>query len=102
MTSEEVMDIVLDEINGAFDKTNAHGVNLREALITPVLEDYINSFDHSQIFRLWTVLKESNDSGYVIFYDEEDKSFGLGSRSQTGQLVYFANYGSFLNTLDAM
>ena len=103
MTSDQVMDIILDEINGRFDLTNLHGINLRESLITPVLEDYINSFNHSQVFRLWTVLKESNeDTGYVIFYDEEDNTFGLGSRSQGGHLTYLANYGSFVETLKGM
>jgi hypothetical protein len=103
MTSDEVADIIFDEINSGFDITSVYGFDLRHCLVTPVLEDYINSNDHSQVFRLWTVFNESNDDkGYLIFYDEEDESFGLGSRSQNGELLYIANYGSFIETLRGM
>jgi hypothetical protein len=38
-------------------------------------------------------------SGYTIFYDEEDHSFGLGMKNKKEALWYLADYGSFLVTL---
>jgi hypothetical protein len=79
MTSEEVSEIILDEINSKFDISNLHGVDLRTALIAPIQQEYKSAMDRSQIFKLWTVLEETEDcNGYKIFYDEEEKLFGLG------------------------
>jgi len=103
MTSEKVLNIVLDEINFKFDISNMHGVNLRKALITPVLQEYKSSMDRSKSFNLWTVLEANEDgSGYKIFYDEEENSFGLGTKSEKEELLCLGNYGTFLETLESM
>ena len=39
MTSEQVSDIVLDEINSKFDISNFHGVDLKKTLINPILQE---------------------------------------------------------------
>ena len=78
-----------------------HGINLKECLVKPVKQKYISSLDNSQIFDLWTVLIESED-GYRIFYDEDENTFGLASKSQNEYLIYFGNYGTFVETLAGM
>ncbi len=103
MTGEQVSNIILDEINSRFDISNHHGVDLRKALITPILQEYKNAMDRSQTFKLWTVLEETeNRNGYKIFYNEEEDSFGLGVKSENDELLYLGNYGTFLETLESM
>ncbi len=103
MTSEQVLDIILDEINSKFDISNHHGVDLRKALITPILQEYKSAIDKSQTFKLWTVLEETkNKNGYKIFYNDEENYFGLGIKSEKDELLYLGNYGTFLETLEGM
>ena len=103
MTCTEITDIILDEIKGGFERSNFHGVNLKKALLTPVKQKYISAQDNSISFELWTVLEETEDqSGYTIFYDAEERNFGLGMKSEDNKLLYLGNYGSFLETLNAM
>ncbi len=103
MTSELVSDIVLHEINSRFDISNLHGVDLRKALITPILQEYKSAMDRSQTYKLWTVLEESEvGTGYKIFYNEEENNFGLGMKSENDELLSLGNYGTFLETLENM
>ncbi len=101
MTSEEIEQLIKAEVGDKTDTSNWHGINLAACLIKPVRQTYINAFDNSQTFELWTVLIESED-GYRIFYDEEEDTFGLASKSLNGDLMYLANYGTFLETLAGM
>lgn len=92
MTSSEVLDIILDEIKDKSTLSNLHGLNLNKTLIKPIQQDYNNAMDTSQSFTLWTVLEENKDgTGYKIFYDEEENSFGLGMRDEIGELFYLAH-----------
>jgi hypothetical protein len=103
ITSKDISNIILEEIKPGFDISNVHGIDLRKYLMTPVLQDYINSANKAQVFRLWTVFEETGDANrYVIFYDEKDNSFGLGMKSNKSELFYLANYGSFLKALESM
>ena len=101
MTSEEVEKLLKTEVGNNLDTSNLHGINLTECLIKPVRQKYISAFDNSQTFNLWTVLIESED-GYRIFYDEDENTFGLATKSQNDQLIYLGNYGTFLETLEGM
>jgi hypothetical protein len=101
MTSEEIEKIIKDEIGDKVDTTNLHGVNLAGCLVKPVKQKYISAFDNSLTFYLWTVLVESED-GYRIFFDEEENSFGLATKSKSDDLMYLGNYGTFLETLEGM
>ncbi|MAL17949.1 MAG: hypothetical protein CL667_09575 [Balneola sp.] len=85
----------------------AHGIdseNIDEFLIEPKLEEYIGSSNRNDIFEVWTVLQEnpSERSGYTIFYDPEDKGFGLGLYTSDDQLMHLGFYGSFTKTLNSM
>jgi hypothetical protein len=103
MGSDDVMDIILDEIKDHPTVSNLHGVDLNKALIKPIKQEYKNAMDRSKSFILWTVLQENeHGSGYTIFYDEEDDSFGLGMKDDKQGLLYLGNYGSFLETLKGM
>jgi hypothetical protein len=101
MISEDVEKLIKSEVGNKLDKSNVNGVDLTKCLVKPVRQKYINSFDNSQTFDLWTVLIESED-GYIIFYDEEENSFGLAIKSKANELMYLANYGTFLETLAGM
>ena len=103
LKSEEVLRIVYEEIESNFDISNSHGVDLTKCLIAPVRQRYISSLDDSVTFELWTVLEEREDgNGYKIFYDENEKSFGLGMKGFKGDLIYLGYYGTFLETLKGM
>lgn len=101
MTSVDVEILINEEIKDRLTGPLVYGINLPECLVRPVLEDYTSARDHSRVFRLWTVLVES-ENGYRIFYDEEENNFGLASKAMSGQLMYLASYGTFLQTLEAM
>ncbi|XWN37850.1 MAG: hypothetical protein ROO71_02760 [Balneola sp.] len=85
----------------------AHGINsenIEEFLIEPKIEKYIGSSNRTDIFEVWTVLQETPNerSGYTIFYDPEDKGFGLGMYTSDDQLMHLGFYGSFSKTLNSM
>jgi len=103
MTSQEVKDIINNELEGQSNLTNAHGVNLKECLIEPIKESYLSSVDESITLKLWTVLEESADrSGYKITFDETDGTFGLGIMTNKNELMDIGTYGTFLETLKGM
>jgi hypothetical protein len=101
MTSEEVEKLIKSEVGDKLDTTNMHGINLTLCLVKPVRQKYISALDNSQTFDLWTVLIESED-GYRIFYDEDENTFGLATKSKNNELMYLGNYGTFLETLAGM
>jgi hypothetical protein len=101
MTSEDIEKLIKSEVGDKLDTSNLHGINLTECLVKPVRQKYINALDNSQTFNLWTVLIESED-GYRIFYDEDENTFGLATKSLNDDLMYLGNYGTFLETLVSM
>lgn len=101
MTSEEVEQIIKLEVGDKLDTANMHGINLTQCLVKPVKQKHISVFDNSLAFDLWTVLIES-ENGYQIFYDDDENTFGLATKSQNNELLYLGNYGTFLETLAAM
>ncbi|MBM2813888.1 MAG: hypothetical protein HW421_650 [Ignavibacteria bacterium] len=109
MTQIEIQNKIYDEINGNWNITNLHGVNLKNCLITPIKQKYY-SIDKEQEVELWTVLEESQDhNGYKIFYDEVEDCYGLGNlynldknQSNNFVLTSLGLYGTFLETLEMM
>ncbi|NQY30900.1 MAG: hypothetical protein HRT69_15710 [Flavobacteriaceae bacterium] len=103
MKSHEIKEIINQELEGEFDLTNVHGLNLNDCLIEPKKEIYLSSTDESITFELWTVLEESADrSGYKITFDGTDKSFGLGILTDQNKLMDIGTYGTFIETIKGM
>lgn len=99
MTADEIRKIIEEELKSKPDINNVFGLNLTERLIVPTIQQYWSSPDKETSEKLWTVLEETPDkSGYVIYFDEETKMFGLGIQSNN-ELFNIGNYGTFLKTL---
>lgn len=99
MKPEEIKEIIKAELISVEDMENVHGVNLTKCLIEPIKQQYLTDNNSEQ--ELWTVLEEGSN-GYRIFFDEEDKMFGLGMISKDGKLSNVGYNGSFLKTLEGM
>ena len=103
MTSNEIKEIINNELLAESDITNVFGLDLTKCLIEPIKEMYKYSSDLNEIYELWTVLEETeNRDGYKIYFDEETKMFGLGMTSGKGEFIDIGNYGTFLKTLYSM
>ncbi len=86
---------------------NWHGItkdNIKEHLVGPILEKYIDSMDENHIRELWTVLEEEpkTKAAYTIYFDPDEKEFGLGLNTKDNTKVFLGIYGSFITTLNAM
>ena len=104
MSSAEVADLVAAEIGGDWSLSNAHGVDLKKCLVTPVRRVYEDSFKEGSTVELWLVLEElpADGSGYQIVFDESARRFGLATSSRSGRDVFLGLYGNFIETLEAM
>ena len=101
MTTDDIR-IIEEELKSEPYVDNVFGLNLTERLIVPTIQQYWNSSDKETSEKLWTVLEETPDkSGYVIYFDEQTKMFGLGIQSNN-ELFNIGNYGTFLKTLYSM
>ena len=91
------------ELQGRWDITNAHGVELRRCLVPPHRQEYLDGTSNQRV-ALWTVLEELPDAlrGYKIVFDEASDSFGLGMRDNHANLIFLGVYGSFIDALEAM
>jgi hypothetical protein len=109
MTSEELKKIILLEIQNN-DIDNWHGItkdNILKHLVTPTLIDYVTAWNE-KVKKYWLVLDEEPEDkkmGYQIIYDEEEKMFGLATkttmkRNDIGAMIGL--YGSFISTLNGM
>jgi hypothetical protein len=102
MTADEIRGIINNELKSEPDIKNVFGLDLTERLIVPTVQKYWDSADKKSIENLWTVLEETPDkNGYVIYFDEETKMFGLGIQSDN-ELFDIGSYGTFLKTLYSM
>jgi hypothetical protein len=84
----------------------AHGItneNIDDHLIEPRLDKYIDTANDELTFDVWTVLEEYpiKQTGYTIFYQEEEEKFGLGTHTSEG-IIHLVLYGSFVKTLNSM
>ena len=110
MTSSEVLERILREIDGNWSISNHHGVDLKESLLpTPVKTAFQDlsgpHADPSKVVDLWLVLEEipNDGSGYKIVFDEERGKFGLATSDANNRLpAYLGPYGSFLDALASM
>jgi len=77
--------------------------NVESFLVEPLLEEYIEASTKFAV-KLWTVLEEDqvDQNGYKIVYSEEDMSFGLAIKSNTGERFFLGIYGNLAETLYAM
>ncbi len=110
MDSSTVRRIVNDQIAGRWDETNLHGVDLRAACVDPVrmpmiLRTVHNGERQDSVVNLWVVLRETPEGdGYIVFYDEERKEFGLASKGfvDDPHPVICGYYGDFWTTFQSM
>lgn len=104
MTADQVRQRVLAEIGDQWEKSNAHGVDLRKCLVDPEKHKFRNGCDENVFLDLWLVLEEDpgNKSGYKIVYDEEDDNYGLAMSDVRHGLTYIGTYGTFMETLQSM
>ncbi|MFO0797001.1 MAG: hypothetical protein U0804_05950 [Gemmataceae bacterium] len=104
MTSEELRALIEREIGDDWGRSNAHGVDLKRCLVTPVLTEFNDGGSPPIVSQLWLVLKErpEDGSGYKIVYCDQMKMFGLavpGSPRPTAVSFY---HGGFLEAFNAM
>ena len=109
MSPAEVKRKVLDEIGSDWSRSNLHGVNLKQCLLsTPIRKSLRNSWFDTKLresdtnrinVELWLILEErpTEKDGYAIVYSEEGDQFGLAMGE-----TFIAFYGSFIETLNAM
>jgi hypothetical protein len=105
MTAAELQRRIHDEIGSNWDRTNAHGCDLRACLVDPVKLPYEDITDSATTVYLWLVLRESpaDHSGYMIVFDEIGNRFGLACRFDSGRDGYLGPYGeTFLAAFEAM
>ena len=103
ISSTEIQEIIKTELQVEPDITNVFGLDLTKCLIKPSRQKYKNANDSTDIYELWTVLEETEDgNGYKIYFDENNKIFGLAIKSDKDELIDIGSYGSFLKTLYSM
>lgn len=104
MTPAQVRQTVLNEIAGDWDRSNAHGVDLRKCVVDPPRRRiYADSFNADSPIELWLVLEEDPDNrgGYEIVFDELRGQFGLATTTKDVP-VFLGWYGTFIDTLNGM
>ena len=102
MTPDEIRGIINKELKSEPDIKGVFGLDLSERLIVPTVQRYWDSADKITSEYLWTVFEETPDKdGYVIYFDEETKMFGLGIQSNN-DLFDIGSHGTFLKALYSM
>lgn len=103
MTPKEITEIIEKEINGDRSILNMHGCDLRKCLIRPKRR---NLKFFNEIREAWIVLEEKpeNLEGFMIFFDEKTKKFGLAEHSEiSGYEGYVCNsHDTFLAAFESM
>jgi hypothetical protein len=107
--ANEIRQKIESIIGDDWDKSNAHGVDLRKCLlITPKLVRHDNTLERKsdaepECRYLWVVLYEDheNEAGYSIVCDSAAENFGLAMRDQSGP-VFLGWYMGFWAVFDSM
>ncbi len=111
MTTDQVRQLVEDQIAGAWEESNHHGVCLRQSLVAPTLITVIDrQVRKGKIMEcdidVWLVLIEnpSTQDGYRIVYSEAEGCFGLASQGfeTDPHPVLCGWYGDFMTTFKGM
>jgi hypothetical protein len=105
MDALDISRIIAQEIDGKWNISNAHGVDLKLCLIDPPSKErFIDSFNKNAEIELWLVLEEipSEKSGYKIVYDADVAAFGLAMAGTDGRDHFIGLSGTFLDTLEGM
>jgi len=103
MTPKEIKEIINTELETEPNHSNVFGLDLTKCLVVPKQQKYKDANNPTEVYELWTVFEEVEDgNGYKIYFDEETEMFGLGLKSESGELMDIGNYGSFLKTLYSM
>ena len=92
---ESLKTMIIKEIDEYEASNSSIGYDVKSKLVEPVVESY-NTHDR-HVFELITVFREGEE-GYNIAYDPEEKMFCLGYKHKEGKLLYYAHYGSFMDT----
>lgn len=107
MTADEVRTRVEREIAGDWDRTNAHGCDLRRCLVGPVRVDYEDPLNTPaghppELTPVWLVLEEdpADPTGYKIVFDEPADMFALAVGSPRPAVI--SHYHTFLFAYDSM
>jgi hypothetical protein len=111
MTSDDVVKRIDSDVNGKWNESNLHKIDIRQCLVTPrpikiihrlVKDGRINE----RLMDVWLVLQErsNEDDGYIIVFDEESGKFGLGSPGWPSDAhpSLCGLYGDFMTTFKAM
>jgi hypothetical protein len=111
MDGNQIWRLVASHIGDAWDTTNAHGIDLRKALVAPeritVIERVVHEGKtHDRLADVWLVLVEDPDSGagYRIVAAEDGSTFGLATEgfSSDKHLVLCGWYGDFTTAFRGM
>ena len=111
MDAKYVRNLVERQIDGAWDTTNLHGVDLRKALVPPqriaVIERIVRGgVTEAQLIEVWLVLVEGPTlgNGYRIVAALDGSKFGLASEGFPSEehLVLCGWYGDFMAAFRGM
>jgi hypothetical protein len=111
MNANEIEAAVSLQIGDAWDTTNAHGVDLREALVPPaqivVIDRQVRDGQiHDLLVAVWLVLIENpgTRSGYRIVAAADGSMFGLAAEGfpSDAHLVLCGWSGDFMTTFLGM
>jgi hypothetical protein len=106
VTSEELRQLVEQQIDGRWDLRNDHNCDLRKCLVVPEKKIYLDPDSEYQEIEFWLVLEEEPETrnGYKIIYDEKERMFGLASpKTEKYQYpIFIGYYGDFLETYMGM
>lgn len=108
MTPDELSAKIDAELAGSCALNNWHGItaeNVEQFLIPPKSTDMLDSFSNERR-QFWIVADErpeSNADGYLVVFDEINRSFGLAVKGGAdGAATFIGCYGGFVETLNAM
>ncbi len=106
MTSEEVRQLVEQQIDGRWDLRNDHNCDLRKCLVDPERKKYLDPDNEYQEIEFWLVLEEDPETkgGYKIIYDEKERMFGLAcpGTEKDRRPIFIGYYGDFPDTYMSM
>ena len=109
MTSDEVQSLVRAQSAGSVSVTNAHRIELGQAITTPqrislIFRTVADGRVKDVVLNAWLVGQEGITDGYKIVMRDDGKQFGLASVGfpKDEHLVLVGWYGTLLSAFLAM